>query len=147
MSASNGAAKVAIILDDEPANRDFLVRLIEQAQYQTLGAASGAEAVKIAEEQPTPPDLFIVDSQLPDIKGVDLITLFREKYPESKIIMATMLDDRALIQEAFKNGCDVFLVKPHGFMELFKRLQKLATEPDALHKLVIDTLGVRSFRG
>jgi DNA-binding response OmpR family regulator len=123
------------------------VRLIEQAKYTVKGAASGAEAIKLAEEMPTAPDLFLVDSQLPDIKGVDLIATFREKYPASKIVMATMLDDRPLIEQAFKNGCDVFLVKPHGFMELFKRLQKLGTEPELLSQLIIDNLGVRPFKG
>jgi hypothetical protein len=57
-----------------------------------------------------------------------------------------MHDDLALIREAFESGCNVFLVKPHGFMELFKRLSRLDDDPEALDNLVIDRMGVRAFR-
>ncbi|MFP4324205.1 MAG: response regulator transcription factor [Anaerolineales bacterium] len=136
----------AVVLDDEPANRDFLMRLIEQADYQVHGASYGQEAIQVAQDLPTDPSLIIVDSQLPDVRGTDLVKVFRERYPQAKIIMATMLDERSLIRTAFGHGCDVFLVKPHGFMELFKRLKCLATDPDCLSQLIIDGNGVRPFK-
>ncbi|NDJ76738.1 MAG: response regulator transcription factor, partial [Chloroflexi bacterium] len=65
----------------------------------------------------------------------------------ARIVMATMLDERPLIAKAFENGCDVFMVKPHGFMELFRRLQAVrAGEETLLDKLVIDQYGPRPFR-
>jgi DNA-binding NarL/FixJ family response regulator len=83
---------------------------------------------------------------LPDCGGIELLKEFRKDYPESLIVMATMHDDLALIREAFESGCNVFLVKPHGFMELFKRLSRLDDDPEALDNLVIDRMGVRAFR-
>jgi len=133
---------VAVIVDDEPANRDFLVRLITQAQFEAHGAASGQAALELAASFDPPPQLAIVDSQLPDIAGVEVIGELRARYPEMLIIMATMLDDRPLMDKAFARGCNAFLVKPHGFMELFKRLQK--GEP--LHQLLFDQYGVRPFK-
>jgi len=56
----------------------------------------------------------------------------RAEYPDSLLVMATMHDDRTLIDQAFVAGVDVFLVKPHGFMELYRRLQ----EVDAKHGIV-----------
>jgi DNA-binding response OmpR family regulator len=139
--------KVAIIIDDEPANRDFLVRLIQQAGYDCKGAASGKETRKILEELGGAPGIMFIDSELPDVKGVELVREFRKSYPETRLVMATMLDDRDLIRKAFEVGCDVFLVKPHGFMELFKRLQRLENEPDVLSKIIIDVYGPRDFKG
>ncbi len=144
--AKSAVAHHAVILDDEPANRDFLMRLIEQANYTTHGASYGQEAIKVAEQLPTAPSIIVIDSQLPDINGTDLIKVFRERYPKAKLIMATMLDERNLMRTAFEHGCDVFLVKPHGFMELFKRLQSLSQDPTCLEQLVIDGNGVRPFK-
>lgn len=138
--------KYAVIIDDEPANRDFLLRLVEQASFKTVGAASGEEAMRVAGALEVDPMLLIIDSRLPDVEGTELIKTFREKYPAALLVMATMLDDRDLIERAFNHGVDVFLVKPHGFMELFKRLQNLAESPDALKRLIIDNLGARPFR-
>ncbi len=138
---------IAVVVDDEPANRDFLERLIQQAKYQTRGASSGVEAREIMEKLEYPPAVVLIDSELPDVKGVDLIAEFRQKYPTTKLVMATMLDDREVIHKAFDNGCDVFLVKPHGFMELFKRLQRLTTDANALNRLIIDIYGTRDFKG
>lgn len=136
-------ARIAIIIDDEPANRDFLERLVAQADFQTFGAATGAEGKKVIEDLPVSPLIIAIDSELPDMKGIELVKYFRPLHPKSKIIMATMLDDRSLISQAFDSGCDVFLVKPHGFMELFKRLRMLEQNPTVLDRLVFDHNGVR----
>jgi CheY-like chemotaxis protein len=145
--ASKVLSRVAVVIDDEPANRDFLERLIQQADYTTHGASSGKEAQAIIVGLTEPPALLIIDSQLPDVAGLDLVKQFRGKFPPpTKLVMATMLDDRKLIQNAFDAGCDVFLVKPHGFMELFKRLQQLERNPSLLDRLIIDNHGVREWR-
>ena len=134
----------AVIVDDEPANRDFLVRLIQQAKYETRGAGSGAEALEQAAELAIKPSLFFIDFELPDMQGAELLKKVRELYPDAKTIMATMHDDRAIIRNSFEIGCTAFLVKPHGFMELLKRLQ---SDPESLEHKVFDKYGVRDFRG
>lgn len=138
--------KIALVVDDEPANRDFLVRLLEQASLDVRSASSGAEARRIMDEVEHMV-LCAVDHHLPDADGVELLGQLRTRYPDARLVMATMLDERALMERAFANGCDVFLVKPHGFMELFKRLQDRDASPDQLDQLVIDQYGPRPFRG
>jgi DNA-binding NarL/FixJ family response regulator len=77
--------------------------------------------------------------------GVDLLAKLRQRYPQARLVMATMLDERPLMARAFDNGCDVFLVKPHGFMELFRRLQ--SGDENNLSGLIIDQYGPRPYRG
>ena len=136
----------ALVIDDEPANRDFLVRLLQQAKLDVKGASTAADARAIlatAERM----DLIAVDHRLPDGDGVDLMAELHAKFPRARMIMATMLDDRPLMDKAFANGCDVFLVKPHGFMELFRRIQVAqATGEDTLTCMVIDQYGPRPYR-
>ena len=137
---------LALVVDDEPANRDFLMRLLEQAQLEVMGASGGQEALAMASTYENIA-LLVIDHKLPDMDGVDLIAKLRERYPKACVIMATMLDERALMEQAFANGCNVFLVKPHGFMELFRRLQEFGPDPEHLNHLVIDQHGFRPFRG
>jgi CheY-like chemotaxis protein len=138
--------KRALVIDDEPANRDFLMRLLEQAQLEVHGAESGAEALKIADGFEGMA-LVVIDNKLPDMDGVDLLIKLRQRYPEARMVMATMLDERALMSKAFENGCNVFLVKPHGFMELFRRIQQSGTEDQDLNRMIIDQYGPRPYRG
>lgn len=140
--------RYAMVVDDEPANRDFLVRLLEQAKFQVKGASSAMEALKYAAEIKDGMCVVAIDNLLPDMGGVELLTKLRPIYPSARMIMATMLDERSLMAKAFENGCDVFLVKPHGFMELFRRLQIAVTSgQDDLKRLIIDQYGPRPYRG
>jgi CheY-like chemotaxis protein len=137
----------ALVIDDEPANRDFLVRLLQQAKLDVHGASTAAEALQIAKDV-TDMALVVIDNKLPDMNGVDLLIQFRPRYPSARIVMATMLDERQIMVKAFENGCDVFLVKPHGFMELFRRLQMPDTPGESkLSRLIIDQYGPRPYRG
>ncbi len=139
-------AGYAVVVDDEFANRDFLVRLLEQADFKVTGASSGASALLAAKAVPKLA-LALVDWELPDSTGVEIIRKLREENPEATLIMATMHDDRAMMTEAFRAGCDVFLVKPHGFMELFRRLKEADNDTSLLKRIIIDQYGPRPYRG
>lgn len=140
------ANSIALVIDDEPANRDFLVRLLQQAKLDVRGAGTAADAMAVSEEL-VKIGLIAVDNRLPDMDGIELMRKLREKHPEARMVMATMLDERALISSAFESGCDVFLVKPHGFMDLYKRIQAImGGEADTLHSLIIDQHGPRPYR-
>jgi len=139
-------SKFALVVDDEPANRDFLVRLLEQARLEVKGACDAADALNKLANVPCA-RLIAIDHKLPDMDGVDLLAQLRPRYPHARLIMATMHDDRALMEKAFNSGCDVFLVKPHGFMELFRRVQLLDSHEDGMQKLIIDQYGPRPYRG
>ncbi len=153
----------ALVVDDEPANRDFLVRLLQQAHLDVHGAGSAQEALSIAKDVEHMA-LIVIDNKLPDMDGIDLLITLRQRYAQAHIVMATMLDERTVMTRAFEGGCDVFLVKPHGFMELFRRVQALKTLPthtagdtiekdarddsdDPLRRLIIDQYGPRPYRG
>ncbi len=139
-------AGYAVVVDDEPANRDFLERLLQQADFKVTGASTGAEALRAARAVPQLA-LALVDMELPDSTGLDVIKTLRAENAEALLIMATMHDDRSLISAAFKAGCDVFLVKPHGFMELYRRLKEVDSNTVALRRLIIDQYGPRPYRG
>jgi two-component system, NarL family, response regulator FusR len=137
--------KIALVVDDILPNKDFLERLLIQAQFDVRGAASGKEArqhlAKIDRLA-----LAVVDIELPDESGLHLTRKLRQQYPDAYIVVATMHDQRSLMQSVFDSGGNCFLVKPHGFMELFKRVTtiELATLREGACT-VIDQYGPRDF--
>jgi len=139
-------ARYAVVVDDEPANRDFLERLMQTASFKVVGASSAAEALRVAKEVPELA-LALVDHELPDTPGLEVITKLRADNPDALLVMATMHDDRPLIDEAFAAGVDVFLVKPHGFMELYRRLKGVDSDATSLRRLIIDQYGPRPYKG
>lgn len=140
----------ALVIDDEPANRDFLERLLAQTKLSVKGASEPKAALEIVETLGNKIKLIMLDRQLPGIGGVVLLKQLREKLPNAKIVMATMHDDRQMIEEAFAGGCNTFLVKPNGFMELFHMIKSVSCEDlsglDKLNNLIFDHHGSRPWR-
>lgn len=140
------AERLALVVDDVGANREFVVRLLNGVKYKVLSASTGKAALQlIALEDEMP--LAIIDMKLPDMSGLDLVTELRRKFPAAYLVVASMYDERSTIEKAFTAGCNVYIVKPHGFMELYKRLSKselpaLCAEP---HQ-VIDQYGPRLYK-
>ncbi len=139
----------ALVIDDELANRDFLMRLLQQAKFEVQGAALGTKALEIVGQLGDNIKLIMLDHQLPDQSGVELLAALRPLLPEARIVMATMHDEPGMMHKAFAAGCNAFLVKPHGFMELFKLVQGVTADPTCLQKLdglIFDLHGPRRYR-
>lgn len=138
--------KRALVVEDTAANRIFFERLLSQAQFTITAASNGPEALEKAQSLSSI-ELAVLDMEMPGMNGLELTARLRKLYPELCIVVATMHDEHSLMHSAFKRGCDVFLVKPHGFMTLFKHLSD-----DGHRKLhadrpqVIDQFGIRTFR-
>jgi len=140
------AKKTALIVEDTAANRIFFERLLQQAGFDIIGVDTGREALSRLSELDTLA-LAVFDMEIPDVNGLEMTMRLRKKFPDTCVVIATMHDDPSLMHSAFDKGCDVFLVKPHGFMELFKRLTTEGTA--SLHEsrpLLIDQYGPRPFR-
>lgn len=133
----------ALVIDDVSANRDFLERLMMQAGFDVLGASGGKQALAIADNL-NELAIALVDLQLPDINGLKLTAALRQQFDNAYIVVATMYDDRSLMEQVHTAGGNCFLVKPHGFMELYKRLTTLPlAELRHSNFLVIDQYGPR----
>jgi CheY-like chemotaxis protein len=138
--------RTALVVDDVPANREFLERLLATARFNVTGVGSGKAALQAMVDM-NALTLAMVDMKLPDMHGLEVTVALRQRFPKALLVIATMYDSYSLMEEAFTKGCNVFLVKPHGFMELFKRLTTLdMNEILSTQRLVIDQYGPREFK-
>ncbi len=137
--------KVALIVDDTQANRFFFERLLQQAGFTIHSAATGSEAIQVLDSEDELA-LAILDIEMGDSNGLDLTKRIRATHEEACIVVATMHDERAIMDSAFSKGCDIFLVKPNGFIDLFKRLTTLVNgDLRSGTPLIIDQYGVRKY--
>ena len=93
-----------LIVDDNPAVRRYLRAILEQQEsWQVSGEArSGAEALQSVLQGP--PDLVVLDYQMPDLNGVDVARQISELFPKLPILMVTLHLSKQLADAAREAG-------------------------------------------
>ncbi|MGB8062350.1 MAG: response regulator transcription factor [Candidatus Sulfotelmatobacter sp.] len=93
-----------LIVDDNPAVRRYLRAILEQQEsWHVCGEArTGAEALLQVLE--APPDLILLDYQMPDLNGVDIARQIFGLFPKIPILMVTLHLSRQLADAAREAG-------------------------------------------
>jgi adenylate cyclase len=136
----NGSQPRILIVDDEPANRALLRKLLGHHGYEVFEADNGAAALVAVETHD--PDLVCLDVMMPEIDGVEVCQRLRgqPRHAGLPILLLTALDrpeDRARGLEA---GANDFLSKPFDEIELSARIRSLL-RTKALQDRLGDLLG------
>ena len=112
-----------LVVEDEPAVADILVRRLRQASYAVDAAGTCGEAVDLAVENEY--DLVVLDVGLPDGSGVDLLEHWRrEGFDSPTLILTAQRSIRDKVR-GLDAGADDYLTKPFDFQELLARLRCL----------------------
>lgn len=112
-----------LLVDDEPAVRQSLVRALSMESYSIRTAADGAEA--LAAIGAAQPDLLILDVLMPGVDGLEVARRLRAGGNRLPILMLTAreaVEDRVAGLDA---GADDYLVKPFALAELLARVRAL----------------------
>jgi sigma-B regulation protein RsbU (phosphoserine phosphatase) len=124
------AASTILIVDDEIELRRFLRSCLQLENYQIVEAADGEGALNLA--LATPPDLMILDINLPDIDGFCVCEKLREKGFRFPIIMLTGQSGVECRVKGLSIGADDYLGKPFDAQELLARVKaQLRRQEDA----------------
>lgn len=112
-----------LIVDDEPANVDYLEQELAEAGYQTVSAATGPEAlVKAVTEAP---DLILLDVLMPGMDGFTVCRVLKAR-EETQLIPVIIMTALGQVQDRIKGidaGADDFLTKPVNREELMARIR------------------------
>jgi two-component system response regulator PhoP len=112
-----------LLVEDENALREQLVRQLSDRGYSVDAAADGEEGLFLGREYPV--DLAIIDIGLPKLSGIDLIRALRKQEKEFPILILTARGNWQDKVEGLEAGADDYLVKPFHFEELSARLNAL----------------------
>ena len=114
----NKPANVVLVIDDEPKIRRFLRAGFELHGFSIVEAEGGADGLKAATF--SAPDLIILDLDLPDIHGEDILERIRSWSNVPIIILSVQSDEEEKVQ-LLRLGADDYVVKPFGIAELLAR--------------------------
>lgn len=107
-----GAGPRILIVDDEPANIEVMAAMLGGG-YAVAGAASGAEALEMAQSAPLP-DLILLDVMMPDMDGLELCRRLKAS-PATRdvpVIFVTARDEDADEALGFFLGAVDYITKP-----------------------------------
>lgn len=103
---------------------DNLLRLGLKSMVQTRGeyridadTDSGKEAIRLFETHR--PDVVLLDLQLPDISGIDVLARIKHLSPKTPVVVLTSHDENDLLFNALEMGANCYVLKGAGPEELF----------------------------
>jgi diguanylate cyclase (GGDEF)-like protein len=121
------AGEKILIVDDSPANIDFLRdSLLSPRGYATLSAPNGEEALRLAlEEQP---DLILLDVQMPKMDGIQVLEALRSKGRQIPTILITAHGSENVAVQALRLGVRDYFPKPFKVEEILEAVDRALIE-------------------
>ena len=114
------AAHVArvMLVDDEPALRRSLKRVLEARGIEVVGeAADGSQAIALAGD--LKPEVVIMDLRMPVMDGLTATRFIRGSWPSIAVVVCTAYEDPALQREVIDAGASGYLIKGNAPSALF----------------------------
>jgi len=109
-----------LVIDDDNALREMVGIVLENAGYQSVFCADGAQAVSIFDQEK--PDLVLLDVMLPGEDGVSVCKKIRVE-SGAPIIMLTARGETEDVVQGLEAGADDYIVKPFQPNELIARVK------------------------
>jgi DNA-binding NtrC family response regulator len=136
-----------LIIEDDPALNQMLAMHFEDLDCEVFSAGRCEAGLALAAEQPV--ELVLLDQQLPDGEGIDLLPRLLQVRPDVAVIMMTGQHDLELAIRAIKNGASDFVHKPLKVntlqatvdKALARRGTKTEARPDASAAPLRDLIG------
>jgi two-component system cell cycle response regulator DivK len=104
--------KRVLLIEDNEDNRVLITRLLERSGFSVTFAATGRSGYEMAVD--ARPDFILLDIQLPDMDGIEVLTMLRDN-PESKgipVIAVTSLAMSGDRDRLLSKGCNGYIEKP-----------------------------------
>jgi two-component system cell cycle sensor histidine kinase/response regulator CckA len=113
-----------LVVDDAGVVRRLSFRILSEAGYRVFEAASAVEALEVMAMLHGHLDLVIVDVVMPEVNGVDLVRMIRERWAEPHILFMSAYPAEVLAREGLKDLQVQFLAKPFTRDELLRSVQR-----------------------
>lgn len=137
-----------LIVDDHPLFRKGVIQLIQAApEFCFIGeAASGSEGIALARS--LHPDLILLDLNMKDMNGVEVLKAIKDEGLDSRVIMLTVSDQAEDLIAALQAGADGYLLKDMEPEDLMQQLAEAAhgkiTISERLTQLLVTSLREKS---
>ncbi|HOG45370.1 MAG TPA: response regulator transcription factor [Anaerolineae bacterium] len=114
-----------LVVDDDVDVAETVARTLQRANFETLIAYRGADALQTARERR--PDLVVLDIKMPGLSGIEVCRMLRAT-PDLSRVPVLFLSARSEVNdrlEGFEAGADDYITKPFDLRELELRVKAL----------------------
>jgi two-component system sensor histidine kinase RpfC len=136
-SKANPRSLNVLIAEDNLVNQQVLQGILSHIGHRTTLANSGTQALKILREQLDKLDLVILDVNMPQMSGIEILNHFSQHHKNGKLPPVLMLTADVTIetQQACLNaGAKAFLTKPINSRVLINEISALFPREDTQHE-------------
>ena len=138
-----------LVVDDDPAMREVLERILETENLTVFTAIDGRDALQ--KTLSLKPDLILLDISMPNLDGLTLCKAIRTGKDTQNIavIIVTGHTTRGRVEECMEAGADDYLAKPFKVEELVMRVHAMfrtAHIPNHMERLNQYILTLREMR-
>ena len=114
-----------LIADDHDLFVEGLSELLSQRpDLELVGKArDGLQAIEQTEK--LTPDIILMDIAMPEVGGIKALHEIRKKFPEQKILMLSMHNNKELITESLKAGANGYVLKECTSDELYEAIKSV----------------------
>jgi len=112
-----------LVVDDEEVIRELIFRLLEREGRLIHRAASGPDALEMIARRSY--DILVVDKNMPEVTGFDVIRAARQKNPRIKTILVTAYASEDLGEKMKEYGIDECVTKPFNVATFEATVQRM----------------------
>ena len=110
-----------LIVDDEVDFLETLIKRMKKRQIDVIGANGATQALALLAERPF--DVAVMDVRMPEMDGITLLHLVKQRFPLIEVIMLTGHASMEVAVKGMELGAFDYLMKPVDIDELIYKLQ------------------------
>ena len=127
-----------LVIDDDEETRNLFSTVLTDAGYLVEAAENGKKAIRICKKGPF--DIALIDIELPDIKGIELLKTLRELQPKMVRIIVTGYPSIENAIKSVNEKADGYLLKPVNIAEMLEIIKKILEEKTNAYVQIIKTI-------
>ncbi|MEW5740043.1 MAG: ATP-binding protein [Myxococcota bacterium] len=125
----NASGRTVLVVEDEPALRKVVVRVLEAAGFAVLAAPDGEEALRVVAGRLSTIDVVVTDVVMPHLGGPEVVKRLRAERPTLRALFMSGYSDRPLEELGAAAPHSAFLGKPFRPQELVTATLALLARP------------------
>jgi len=114
-----------MVVDDEPDSAELMEKMVVSMGHRVVKTYNGYEALQYL-DQSTPPDIIMLDVEMPVLSGTDVLSIIRQRFPEIRVVAQSAHALHGDRKRFLNEGFDEYLPKPYTKQQLSAVLNALS---------------------